>query len=607
MNRKNSDQKENIAAAMRAIARDKSMQIDFGGNNNLQAQMRQNMVRLPSLPEQHNEAELRLLRGVGDAAALRIRLHDENSFARFAPTDSKALAVYEAMEQARVEAIGSRDYAGIANNIALRTEMRCMAENYSSSSEPLAEIMALMLKKMVSGQSEPEIMKDIVSKWRPWVMKNAGEHFQQLADKVDSPAEFSRILAKTLAALGFSIPEQLEPSEQTGEDSQNEQPNQSGATSEQKQSDKRKSKDERDQTQISGDEKPLPEKWQEIDSDAESDEYGEFYIPNLQLPDGNFISSNYRVFTTSHDETINASALIDPNELKILRSKLDDKLGNYASLTSRLANRLLRLLMARQRRRWLFDQEEGLIDSGKLSRLIISPDYSFYYKQESESDFRDTVVTLLLDNSGSMRGRPIMVAALSSDILARTLERCGVKVEILGFTTRDWKGGKSRKQWSEQGGIIPEGGPGRLNDLRHIIYKTADTPWRRARNNLGLMLKDGILKENIDGEAVLWAHQRLMYRKEQRRILMVISDGAPVDDSTLSVNHSGYLDSHLREVIKNIEQRSPVEIMAIGIGHDVTRYYKRAITISDVDKLGDTMLAQLSDLFTEPIAATIAT
>lgn len=605
MKRKGENRRDAIAATVRAISRDKNLQVDFGSNNTTQAGLRADSVRLPAMPDDPTPAELSLTRGVGDAAALRIALHNEADFIKLAPADHKAMTVYEAMEQARVEAIGSRDYSGIAHNIAIRTEARCMAEGYvdmpTSADPPLGEIMGLMLKEAVSGQKPPASMDHLIKQWQPWVMKHAGNSFTKLAAQVDNQADFARTLIKALNALGFTLPEEMSPAEEADGDENTEQQNAPSSKSET--SKESRATGDKKETE-SGDDTDAapPESWSHILSDSDDDAGGEFYIPNLRLPQGDFISSNYRVYTTANDEIIDASELIDPTELKALRTRLDERLAGYASLTARLSNRLLRLLMARQRRKWIFDQEEGLLDSGKLSRLVISPDYPFYYKQESESDFRDTVVTLLLDNSGSMRGRPIMMAAISSDILARTLERCGVKVEILGFTTRDWKGGKSRKQWVENGSDIPSGGPGRLNDLRHIIYKTADTPWRRARNNIGLMLKDGILKENIDGEAVLWAHQRLIQRSEQRRILMVISDGAPVDDSTLSVNNSGYLDSHLREVINTIEQHSPVELTAIGIGHDVTRYYKRAITISDVDRLGDTMMAQLSELFTEQSA-----
>jgi cobaltochelatase CobT len=310
-----------------------------------------------------------------------------------------------------------------------------------------------------------------------------------------------------------------------------------------------------------------------------------------QLP-----QSDYKIWSTKFDETITATELADEEELNRLRAYLDQQLSNLQSVVTKLANRLQRRLMAQQNRSWDFDQEEGMLDAARLARVIVSPGSSLSYKIERETDFRDTVVTLLIDNSGSMRGRPISIAAISADILARTLERCGVKTEILGFTTRAWKGGQAREDWLAAG---RQPMPGRLNDLRHIIYKKADEPWRHAKRNLGLMMREGLLKENIDGEALLWAHNRLIARAEDRRILMVISDGAPVDDSTLSVNHGGYLEQHLRKVIEMIETRSPVQLVAIGIGHDVTRYYKRAVTIMDVEQLGGTMIEQLAGLFDE--------
>ena len=304
----------------------------------------------------------------------------------------------------------------------------------------------------------------------------------------------------------------------------------------------------------------------------------------------------YRAFTAQFDETIDADQLCDPQELARLRMHLDQQLSNLQGVITRLANRLQRKLMAKQTRAWDFDVEEGILDTARLHRIVVNPVYPLSYKVERETEFRDTVVTLLIDNSGSMRGRPITVAAMSADILARTLERCAVKVEILGFTTRAWKGGQAREKWLAEG---KPSNPGRLNDLRHIIYKAADAPWRRARKSLGLMLREGILKENIDGEALLWAHNRLIGRSEQRRILMVISDGAPVDDSTLSVNPGNYLERHLRDVIEWIERCSPVELVAIGIGHDVTRYYSRAVTIVDAEQLGGTMMEKLTELFDE--------
>jgi len=599
---------------LRSLAEDGEIQVDFGSNHGAHAYLQYPFIRLPSAPIEPGEDDLRQVRAAADAAAMRVRYHDATSYQQYLPEEEKARAIYDALEQARVESLGARQFEGLAHNIAHRTQQRCQSQGYTEVSErsdpPLGELLGLMLREKLCGTPPPQEMSALLKLWQPSILQQIGKDgLEDLARHAHDPADFAKTLSHILHRLGLSA-ESAAPQEDDQE--HEDEPHEEGHSPDD---------DHHDDQQDEGDQEPMPSpedvtgevtteedelSLEDTDNrlEAQNDEDGEgLYIPNLRMPHFHYTASDYHAYTTRHDEVIGADELLESKELRQLRQKLDLRLSEFATLTAKLSNRLMRLLMARQRRRWLFEQEEGVLDSAKLARLISTPNYPYYYKQEVDTEFRDTVVTLLLDNSGSMRGRPITVAAMSSDILARTLERCGIKVEILGFTTCDWKGGQSRKQWIQDGSPMYERGPGRLNDLRHIIYKTADTPLRRARHHLGLMLKDGILKENIDGESILWAHQRLINRPEQRKILMVISDGAPVDDSTLSVNHSGYLDAHLREVIAMIEHHSSVELTAIGIGHDVTRYYQRAITIPDVDQLADTMIREVGMLFTETQAS----
>jgi cobaltochelatase CobT len=408
----------------------------------------------------------------------------------------------------------------------------------------------------------------------------------------DDQAAFAARLKEVLRALD------LDPGDGRGDDASDDQGGDEPDPQEPDAADDQTAGEERDSRPDGAPAEP------DGDASDEGPEINEGALPNRQEvgDDGRPVDA-YRIFTTAYDEVVDAAELCDPNELERLRSLLDQQLTALSSVVARLANKLQRRLMAQQNRSWMFDLEEGVLDTARLTRIITDPTAPLSFKAESESPFRDTVVTLLLDNSGSMRGRPIMVAAVCADILARTLERCGVKVEILGFTTRAWKGGQAREAWISAG---KPAGPGRLNDLRHIIYKSADAPWRRAKKNLGLMMREGLLKENIDGEALNWAHDRLLARPEARQILMVISDGSPVDDSTQSANAALYLDKHLRQVIAEIETRSPVELIAIGIGHDVTRWYRRAVTIVDVEQLGGVMIEKLAELFdSEPKAAPI--
>ncbi|MNJ40014.1 Aerobic cobaltochelatase subunit CobT [compost metagenome] len=475
---------------------------------------------------------------------------------------------------------------------------------------PLAEGAALLLREQLSGERAPDGAGAMLDKVRADLEAKAGRQLDALAAAGDDQAAFGARLKDLLRALdldagdaetpdssdeeGEDEPDQTQQ-DQADEDEQEEDDGGEGGESLEGTADDQSAEDER---QARPDGTPA-----EPDGEGMEDgpELSEGDRPNRQqTADDGRVVDVYRAFTTAFDETVDAADLCDPTELDRLRALLDAQLSTLGSVVSRLANKLQRRLLAQQNRSWMFDLEEGMLDTARLTRVITDPTSPLSFKMESESPFRDTVVTLLLDNSGSMRGRPIMVASVCADILARTLERCGVKVEILGFTTRAWKGGQSREAWISAG---KPANPGRLNDLRHIIYKAADAPWRRAKKNLGLMMREGLLKENIDGEALTWAHERLLARPEQRRILMVISDGSPVDDSTQSANSALYLDKHLRQVIERIETQSTVELIAIGIGHDVTRWYRRALTIVDVEQLAGAMTEKLAELFEAELKA----
>ncbi|HEX9932644.1 MAG TPA: cobaltochelatase subunit CobT [Allosphingosinicella sp.] len=596
-----------LAGAARAIARDHEVELgltaEAPGTSG-------KAIKAPMPGRTLPEREVAEARGFADAAALKLRHHNVQLHARNAPADETARAVFNAAEQARVEALGARAMAGVRANLGRLTEMRMRTDPLTRARDrnevPLASAIGLIVRERLTGEAPPEAAQSALDMISEWVEDKAGADLDALALVLDDQAAFAQMLGRVLQDLelveGDVVPDDDPDS---GEEGEGEEERESGEN------------DDADAEQDAGGEgeaEMRPEEGEGGDGEAESDwseqdmemseqglgEEGEEGAvparPNRPLSDlpPQF---DYKVFTTRFDEVVEAGELCDEEELGRLRSYLDQQLVHLQSAVTKLANRLQRRLMAQQSRSWDFDQEEGLLDAARLARVVVNPAHSLSYKVERDTEFRDTVVTLLIDNSGSMRGRPISIAAISADILARTLERCGVKVEILGFTTRAWKGGQSREKWLGEG---RPPNPGRLNDLRHIVYKKADDPWRRARRNLGLMMREGLLKENIDGEALLWAHQRLIARPEERKLLMVISDGAPVDDSTLSVNSSTYLERHLRQVIGWIEGRSPVELMAIGIGHDVTRYYSRAVTIMDAEQLGGTMIEQLASLFDTP-------
>jgi cobaltochelatase CobT len=590
------------AATLRAMADEGELEVTYSaGSPNVNGKS----VRLPLPGRALDASQVSLLRGTADALALRIRYHDEKRHNAACPRSPLAREVFDAVEQVRVEALGARHMAGVARNLDAVLEDRCQLRGYERISEraeaQMADALGLMVREKITGKAPPPAAEQMVDLWRDHIATKLGGNLDSLADLIDDQdafAEALRGLIDQLELMEDELPPESdqEDDDQSDEDSDGGDQDQSGDTgaaeAEAMFGSESMEAPEGDETEGSFDDS----------DDSMSEAMGEDAPagPSERRDDGLNANSTgelaYIPYSIAFDEVVEAEELCDPEELDRLRNQLDQQLTNLQGVVSRLANRLQRKLMAQQTRSWDFDLEEGILDAGRLARVVINPMHSLSYKLEKDTEFRDTVVSLLIDNSGSMRGRPISVAAMSADILARTLERCGVKVEILGFTTRAWKGGQAREKWIADGKPVR---PGRLNDLRHIVYKNADAPWRRARKNLGLMLREGLLKENIDGEALMWAHNRLIARPEHRRVLMVISDGAPVDDSTLSVNPGNYLERHLRDVIAYIENRSPVELVAIGIGHDVTRYYRRAVTIVDAEELGGTMMREMADLFSE--------
>jgi len=548
---------------------------------------------------------LRHMRGQVDMAALALKHHSEATHTKHRPRDNKAAAMFDALELVRLEAIGSAKYKGMKSNLAERHQIAFEMNGYDNAraadDKALPDVVAMIARQAITGDAPPKAIQLLMTMMRPWVDEAATKSIGKLARAVKDQELFARISEDVLYDLKLIT--HRTTNEDGTEDSEQEMFDPKGQQRSEE-SDENAQDDNAQSVQSSGETVDSEDgERQEVKAQSDLDDSMDAEVdPRDKAPRAlpnrgdmlNMQPIDYQAFTAKFDEVVPADTLAPSDELQRLFDTLMEKVKQYHTVTSRLATKLQRLLLAQQTRQWMYELEDGLIDNARLSRIVVRPETTTIYKIENDTDFRDTVVSLLIDNSGSMRGRPITIAALSADILARTLERCGVKVEILGFTTRDWKGGFSRKAWLDAGRPAM---PGRLNDIRHIIYKSADQRLNRARRNLGLMLKDGILKENIDGEAILWAHARLKARREQRKILMVISDGAPVDDATLSANSGGYLDQHLREVIRMIERENVVELLAIGIGHDVTRYYSRAVTLHDVEQLGDTMLQQITSLF----------
>ena len=593
--------KRAIAATTRALSQNHALIVSFGGDES--GISVEGEARLPQPPGEYEPVALGRVRGTADALAMRLRHHDNAVHARRRPLGDIAQAIYDSVEQARVESLGMRRFKGVSDNVAAMLDARCRLRGYGDiddfSDVPLHEAIGFMVRESITGMTPPEDARKMVDLCRSWIEEKAGDAFDSLGRDADDQDKFARDLRHMLAALDLAEaeddserPHDSEMEDQAEDDSEGGEGEADGESGD---ADGLEAMAADDDEIGDGDAEAGMHDDEQTSSPGSEDPGG---AEHPWREDGDSTNQprqpSYKIFTASYDEVINAGDLCDAIELGRLRAQLDNQLAQFQGVTSRLANRLQRRLLAKQTRSWEFDLEEGLLDTARLTRVIVNPELSLSFKIEKESQFRDTAVTLLIDNSGSMRGRPITVAAISADILTRTLERCGVRVEVLGFTTCAWKGGQSREAWLQRGKPT---NPGRLNDLRHIVYKSGDMPWRRARKNLGLMLREGLLKENIDGEALLWAHHRLLGMQEDRRILMVISDGAPVDDSTLSVNSGNYLERHLRDVIEWIEMKSPIELIAIGIGHDVTRYYRRAVTLVDAEQLGGAMLGKLAELF----------
>lgn len=605
--------KRALANAARSLAETPELEIVYSGEG---PQLQGNRAILPHPSRDLGPAEAARLRGLADQMALKIAHHDPVNHARHRPMSPAGGEIYDAIEQARIEALGANAMGGVRQNLNALLEEAYARKTYNplevETNPPWPEVLSLLVRERLTGDAPPAAVQPVVDMFRDEVEARAGADLDKLSAAIDDQQAFARIARAIIRDLSMSDDAQEIPDasdEDQGEDQEAEKNDQGDEGDGEAQSPQQTAMDESEATSSESEDAESQMMQAEEDPNAEDSEeppdMGEGEQPARPEMSGQGRAITYKVFTTAHDEVVAAEELCEAEELSRLRAYLDQQLASLSSVVARLANRLQRKLMAQQNRSWSFDLEEGILDVARLTRVIVDPTAPLSFKEEDDTEFRDTVVTILIDNSGSMRGRPIMVAAVCADILARTLERCNVKTEILGFTTRAWKGGSSREDWIKAGKPAQ---PGRLNDLRHIIYKAADAPWRRARRNLGLMMREGLLKENIDGEALMWAHQRLLGRPEARRILMVISDGAPVDDSTLSVNSGHYLERHLREVIGEIENRSPVQLIAIGIGHDVTRYYRRAVTIVDVEQLAGAIVDKLAELFDEePARVTRAT
>jgi cobaltochelatase CobT len=598
--------KSAVGATVRAVGGKRELEVTFSADRPILTADKARLANLPRLPTRRDIA---IARGQGDAMAMRIASHDPDVHRKRAPAEPDARAAFDALEQARVEALGCIRMPGMTGNIHEMLEDKLFRANFAEVSSkddaPLAEALGLILRERVAGVTIPPSGNAIVDLWKKEIEEKAGTSLTTLLTKFEDQDLFSRASRQLLRDLNLVPDSDLDDGEsddsEDGDDQDPDRGQDDDKNPEQGEGESEDAEADEDETPGSSEEQGDVEGSETEMSESDDEESADDGEDAPNMPpgaDGERLTNilNYKIFTQKFDEIVKAPELCPPEELDQLRALLDKQLENLAGAVARLANKLQRRLMAQQSRSWEFDLEEGLLDTARLTRVVTDPLQALSFKVEQDTDFRDTVVTLLLDNSGSMRGRPITIAAVCGDILARTLERCGVKVEILGFTTRAWKGGKSREAWLEAG---RPANPGRVNDIRHIIYKAADEPWRHARRNLGLMMREGLLKENIDGEALDWARKRLMGRPENRRILMVISDGAPVDDSTQSVNAGNYLEAHLRQVIEDIELRSPIQLVAVGIGHDVTRYYRRAVTLLDAEELAGALTDELAALFDE--------
>ncbi|MCZ6888588.1 MAG: cobaltochelatase subunit CobT [Gammaproteobacteria bacterium] len=588
--------KRAMTATMRALAENDELDVTFGKGN---PSARGNVIHVPLPTIGCTEQELNAVRGVGDEFALKLRYHDEKIHRSRAPQAGPAEEMFQWVEDARIASIGTMRMAGVARNLDASLEAMCQQAAFDTitaeTEAPLSVAVGLIVRQHLTGRELPPSAENVVRFWRDYVEENAGEDIAALRECVHDQTQFADRCRDILIDLGlaseFDDPTDLEDNDQDTETVDDGSDADSDLSAEDVRLEDDSAADEDADGEATVVEMDADMDMTDLGAESDPDE-----APNISLDESGRIrvDVNYQPYTQEFDEVVKAEELCEPEELTRLRQLLDQQLVSLQHATAKLANRLQRRLMAKQNRSWEFDLEEGILDSARLSQVIVDPMNPLVYKAEKETKFRDTVVTLLIDSSGSMRGRSITIAAMCADILGRTLERCSVKVELLGFTTRAWRGGQSREEWINAG---KPSNPGRLNDLRHIIYKSADAPWRRARRNIGLMMREELLKENIDGEALIWAHNRLVARSEERRVLMVISDGLPVDNSTLLVNSSNYLEQHLKYAIEMIETQSPVELIAIGIGHDVTHHYNRAVTITDAEQLGGAMTDQLAELF----------
>jgi cobaltochelatase CobT len=594
--------KKALAEATKVMADDPDLTVSYSVDP---PGMTADTVRLPQVSRRMTREEVLLARGTADAFALRRKFHDDAVAAKYAPQGQMARDLFDAMENARVEVVGARYMPGTAGNIDAKIANEARRKGYDqitqASDAPLATAAGYLIRHLATGRPLPAGADNVMELWRGFIEDQAGGTLDGLQEALTSQKDFARFARQIISDLGYGDqlgddPDRNDDQDDEAQDEASDEEQQDNQGEDDSDGEEAEANPEQTQEQTQ-DESQAQVTLDEMSGaeDTEETEMPEGEAPlDPPPPPLSDADPNYKAYVTEFDEEIGAEELAEAAELERLRAYLDQQLDPLKGAVSRLANKLQRRLQAQQNRSWEFDREEGILDAGRLARVVANPTTPLSFKVEKDTEFRDTVVTLLIDNSGSMRGRPISIAAICADVLARTLERCAVKVEILGFTTRAWKGGLSREKWLAQGREMQ---PGRLNDLRHIVYKSADAPWRRTRENLGLMMKEGLLKENIDGEALEWAHRRLLGRREQRKILMVISDGAPVDDSTLSVNPANYLEKHLRDVIAMVEKRKAVELLAIGIGHDVTRYYQRAVTITDVEQLAGAMTEQLASLF----------
>ena len=589
------DFKTAISSTVRTLSNSKKIEVFFGKEI---SNSEKNSIKLPALEQQSNKINYKQIRAIADSESLRLRFSSKKIYKKFEPEGNISKKLYSISEKIRCEKIGTSYFKGVKNNIETFYQERISGLDLKSSEDKIVESFENFLRtKFLNFTNNSEIDKKLKA-YKEDLNKKFKNKLNQLSDFTSNQEKFNSLISKLIENMNLDEnqdEEEKKHNEQIDDNNQNKPDEQEKQTRDQV--------DKQEEMSIDSGLPDLENEAKESDQAEEDIEIEKSSQADLRKRGNNALNdTKYKTYTEEFDEIIKAEELESTEELIRLRKNLDQQLMQLKNFISKLANKLQRKLLAKQNRSWNFDLEEGLLDTSKLPRIIMDPFNSLSFKKEKDIEFKDTLVTILIDNSGSMRGKPISVAAICADILSRTLERCAVKVEILGFTTKHWKGGSSREKWMKNDKPTY---PGRLNDLRHIVYKSADTPWRQAKNNMGLMLKEGLLKENIDGEALKWAYNKMSRRKEDRKILMVISDGAPVDDSTLSTNTSDYLESNLKKTVKWIESKTNIELLAIGIGHDVTRYYNQAVKITDVQDLGDVMINQLTDLFVEKNKKTI--